>query len=239
MYEIAICDDDTVFSSQFEKILSKTLDAKGVIYRLSLFADIHSLQDSLEDGRKYSLIFLDILFETEKGIRFARFLQKKNYKIDIVFVTSSPDYAVSSYDVASLHYLTKPVDQAKLEVALDRFLNKNTPRSLHFSTSKGILHVKLDDILFFEIYGHKIIIHKTNGTSQTCSGTLKELESLLPALTFVRPHRSYLVNLTHISEIVRYQIRLSSGDSVPVSKNLYQQIQSSFIEYADKNSLSP
>lgn len=89
-----------------------------------------------------------------------------------------------------------------------------------------------------EIFGHEIIIHKTDGVKESCTGTLKELEVLLPAQTFVRPHRSYLVNLDHISEIARYQIRLSSGDTIPISKKLYKQIQNSFIDYADKKCLS-
>lgn len=203
-----------------------------------MFSDISSLQRAIENGQKYLLLFLDILFGTEEGIHFARFLREKKYNTDIIFVTSCTDYAVTSYDVSALHYLVKPVSPEKLDAALNRFLDSHTYSSLCFATTRALLHVRITDILFFEIYGHEIIIHKTDGTKETCTGTLKELGKQLPTQTFVRPHRSYLVNLDYISEITRYQIRLSSGDTVPISKNLYQQIQGSFIDYADKKCIS-
>lgn len=238
MYEIAICDDDIVFSSTFEKLLSQLLDEKKASYRLTHFSDPDSLRQAIEQGKTYNLIFLDILFDSEKGIHFAHFLRNKRYNTDIIFMSTTSDYAVSSYDVSALYYLEKPIDQKKMEAALDRFFEKNTMRSLHFTTSRGILHIQIDDILYFEIYSHRIVIHKADGTKETCTGTLKELENLLPSLTFVRPHRSYLVNFGHISEIIRYQIRLSSGDIIPISKNLYRHVQDNFIKYADKNCLS-
>lgn len=238
MYEIAICDDDAVFSSMFEKLLSKLLEARGIPFHLTLFSETTTLRRAIENGQKYSLLFLDILFEAEDGIDFAKFLREKKCTTDIVFVTTSPDYAISSYDVEALHYLVKPITPEKLHVALDRFLNSHPLHSLHIPTPKGLIHVQITDILFFEIYGHEITIHKTNNTQETCTGTLKELENLLPSQTFVRPHRSYLVNLNYISEIIRYQMRLSSGDVIPISKKLYQCVQSSFIDYADEKCIS-
>lgn len=238
MYKIAVCDDDIHFSSIFEKMLSKTLDKKGIPFQMTLFSDISSLQHAVESGDIYDLLFLDIIFETEKGICFARFLKEINYNADIIFISSNPEYGVESYDVSPLHYLVKPIEQEKLDAALNRFLDRHASRILHFTTSKGLLNISLSDILFFEIYSHEIIIHKTDGTKETCAGTLKKLEALLPPFTFVRPHRSYLVNLDHISYIVRYQIHLSSGTAIPVSKNLYQNVQSQFIDYAEKKCIS-
>lgn len=238
MYEIALCDDDAAFSAQFEETLSGLLNARRIPFCLALFSDIAALRRALENGQKYSLLFLDILFDSEEGIPFAKFLREKNYAMDIVFVTSSPDYAVASYDISALHYLVKPVSCEKLNVALNRFFNKLPQHTLHFTTPLGNLQMRISDISFFEIYGHEIIIHKTDDTRESCIGTLKELESLLPPLTFVRPHRSYLVNLSQIAEITRYQLLLFSGTAIPISKKLYRQVQDSFIDYADKKCLS-
>lgn len=238
MYEIALCDDDTAFSASFKKLLSDTLDSKGISCHLTLFTDIASLRYAMENGQGYDLIFLDILFETEQGIRFAKFLRERKWNTDIIFVTGTSEYAVDGYEVSPLHYLLKPVDPEKLSAALERFLQKNTFPGLCFTTPKGLLHIKISDIVYFEIYGHEITIHRADGAKETCTGTLKDLEELLPPMTFVRPHRSYLVNFDHISEIVRYQMRLSSGDTIPISKNLYLKIQRSFIDYASKKCLS-
>ncbi len=238
IYEIAICDDDKEFLSSFRPMLEAALNARGTAYRLTLFNDPSALMREMEQGKKFDLLFLDIYYDSEKGIRFAKALREKNDQTDIIFMTALTDYAVESYDAAPLHYLLKPIDPEKLDIALSRFLEKNSPQKLHFMTAKGHLCVPVSNIVFIEIYGHEIIIHLANGTKETCIGTLKGLEPLLPEFTFVRPHRSYLVNLGHIEEITRYQIRLSSDDLVPVSKNLYNNILSSFINYANQSSIS-
>ncbi len=238
IYEIAVCDDDKVFLASFRQMLEEALSARSAAYNLAFFNDPSALTEEMDQGRKFDLMFLDIYYDKEKGIRFAKSLREKNDQTDIIFMTALTDYAVESYDAAPLHYLLKPIDPKKLNDALSRFLEKNSPQKLHFMTTRGHLCTPVSDIIFIEIYGHEIVIHLANGSKETCVGTLKGLEPLLPELTFVRPHRSYLVNLEHISEITRYQIRLSTNDLVPVSKNLYNNILSSFINYANQSSIS-
>lgn len=238
MYEIALCGDDITFTATFEKMLYSALAARNLPCHLVSFTDIPSLQNAMEHGYKYNLIFLDILFQKENGIEFARFLREQEDNTDIVFVSTNPEYAITGYDVAPLHYLLKPVKPDKLEAALDRFLSKNTTPGISFTTSRGVFRLLLSEILYFEIYGHNITIHQTNGKKETCTGTLKELEKHLPPMTFVRPHRSYIINLDHVSEITRFRIQLSSGEIIPISKNLFHKIQHQFIDYAAQKSIS-
>ena len=152
-------------------------------------------------------------------------------------MSSTPDFAAASFDVAPLHYLVKPVSEEKLSSALDRFLDKSAPCLFHFATTRRHLQVPLTEIVYFEIFLRDIVIHKANGTKETCVGTLKELESRLPAHTFVRPHRSYLVNLDQISEIARYMIRVSTGETVPVSQKLFAQVQQAIISHANQRTV--
>lgn len=238
MYHIALCDDDASFSSVFQMLLAQILRPKMVSYELTVFSDTDSLIRAVKEGRRFDLIFLDILLKFENGINFARLLRKQKWDTDIIFVTSSSEYALESYDTAPLHYLLKPLEQSKLDQALERFLSKHTAPMICLSKPSGLLRVSVPDILYFEIYGHDIIVHKKDGIQETCTGTLKEVESSLPPMTFVRPHRSYLVGIENISEIIRYRIRLSSGEVLPVSKALYNSVQNTLIEHASmKNSL--
>lgn len=235
MVKIAICDDDSAFAEVFQRQLSAALAARAAEARLAVFSDPGRLLAAVEGGQEYDLLFLDIVFSrSEEGLRLAAALRQRRCPAEIVFISVSPDYAVASYDVEALYYLTKPVEEAKLAAALDRFLTKRRPASLRFISSQGSFTVALADILYFEIYSHRIIIHKVDGENESCVGTLKELEGRLPANTFVRPHRSYLVNLDHIYKITRGQIHLSSGDAIPVSRDLYQSVQKAFIDRAGR-----
>ncbi len=238
MYEIAICDDDAGFAAQLREQLAGAMRDRGVPCALTVYTDTGSLLRDVRQGRQYALLFLDVVFsETEQGLQLASALRQDRYAADVVIMSADPGYALDSFDVQPLHYLVKPVRPEKLDAALDRFLAKNAPRTLRLSTSRGVLCVPLAEILYFEIYAHEIVIHKPGGEKERCVGTLKQLADLLPPRAFVRPHRSYIVNLEHVSEIVRYRIRLDGGDTVPVSKSLYQQVQRAFIEYAGRRVL--
>ncbi len=232
MYSIAICDDDGDFLRSFGERISAALESRNLAFRLSSFRTPSSLLRAAEAGERFDLAFLDVMFGKAEGLRLAEIIRRQKWETDIVFVTNSPEFAVASYDTAPLHYLIKPVTQEKLDAALERFLRRHAPDLIHFSTSRGTLQMRVSDILYFEIYGHEIVIHKTDGGRESCTGTLKELETALPSMRFVRPHRSYLVNLEHVAKIVRYQIFLTGNASVPVSKKLYQKTQDAFIEYA-------
>ena len=235
MYEIAVCDDDAAFAASFQAQLTRTLESMGAEARITVYPEPAGLRDAIESGVRYHLLFLDVLFaETEQGLRLASALRSIGCGADVVFMSTSPDYAAASFDAAPLHYLVKPVAEEKLRTALARFLDKNAPSLFHFDTARRHLQIPLSEITYFEIFLREIVIHKTNGEKMTCAGTLKEIEDHLPPHLFVRPHRSYLVNLDHISEISRYQIRLTTGEAIPVSRKLYAQVQQAIIDHADR-----
>lgn len=234
MYRIALCDDDSAFSAEFEVTVKKALEERDIPYELNLFSDAASLLAAMRQEGAFDLIFLDILLETANGIAFAKLLRKQDWNTDIIFVTSSRDYAIAGYDANPLNYLVKPVDPKKLSETLEAFIKKNRSQYICIQTPNRILHLRTLEILYFEIYSHQIIIHMTDGTKTSFMGTLKNIEEQLPPVTFLRPHRSYLVNMNHIVEITRYRLRLSSGEILPISKALYQKAQYGFIHYASQ-----
>ena len=238
MYDIAVCDDDRVFADTFQQQLTRALETRGITGRITSFSDPDALRQAIEGGAQFDLLFLDVLFDTaQRGISLASALRDAGCRADVVFMSSAPEFAVDSFDAAPLHYLVKPVPEEKLHAALDRFLDKNTPALLRLDTYRGYLQIPLAEVTFFEIFAREIVIHKTDGQKETCVGTLKGLEKRLPAHMFVCPHRSYLVNLAHISEIVRYQIRISTGERIPVSQKLYMRVQQALIDYADRRTV--
>lgn len=234
VYEIAVCDDDAAFTAEFQRLLADVMAERGAAYHLSAFADPEGLQRAMQGGASFSLIFQDILFGVEKGVRFARMLRERDRDVDVVFVTTNPEYAVESFSAFPLSFLLKPVSRDRLADVMDRFLEKRIPRVLRLTTTRGAMRLAVSDVLYFEIYGHTIVIHLRDGSSRSWTGALKELEDMLPPNCFVRSHRSYLVNLEHIAEFERSWIRLSSGDTVPVSRSAYAKVQASLVEYDDR-----
>lgn len=234
MYAFAICDDDVAFAEGFRALLADVMAERGAAFQLSSFTDPADLLGALSGGASFSLIFQDILFGVEKGLRFARMLRERDRNFELVFVTTNPEYAVESFAAFPLSFLIKPVSRGQLAEVIDRFLEKRAPRTLCLATPRGAMRLPVADVVYFEIYGHTIVIHLRDGSSKSWRGTFKELEDMLPPNCFVRTHRSFLVNLEHVVEFERVWIRLSSGDTVPVSKSAHPNVQASLIEYDDR-----
>lgn len=235
IYRIALCDDDAVFTQRFQTLLAEVMDSLAISYELCIHLSADALARALESKQSFRLIFLDIFLGEKNGVAFARRLREEGHQTDLVFITVSRDFAVEGYDVFPLSYLLKPVTRDKLEKVVRRAL-AHAPNRLVFPTKRGLIAAALDDILYAEIYDRTIYLHKTDGSKDTFTGTLSDLENELPPLHFVRCHKSYLVNMAHISRIVRYAITLTGNIKIPIGKNRYNEVQDSFIDFAQQNS---
>ncbi|MEG2001329.1 MAG: LytTR family DNA-binding domain-containing protein [Evtepia sp.] len=236
MYKVAVCDDDDIFNDSFQALVKEFLSIHSISYQLDFFTTIEGFAKAMAYNGPYDLVFLDILLGNDNGLDFARSMRASGQQTDIVLISVHPDYAIAAYEVAPLHYLMKPIQPEQLELALRRSLAKCIPHKLVFQTSNGLLAATPDEILYIEIYDRTIFIHKTDGTRDALTGTISELEKNLPPFRFVRCHRSYLVNMTHIDTLIRYEISLYNGIKIPISKNRYRKVQNAYIEYAQQKS---
>ena len=225
MYEIIICDDDSEFASELSSTLSRSFVERDAACHVTYYPDPAQTLSALERGDRCDLLFQDILFGEEKGIRFAKLLRKRNWDLDLVLVSTSERYAVDGYDVRPLHYLLKPLRQPQLEDVLDLFLERHAPHMLSLSTPQGEVRLPVADALYFEVYNHVVGLHRRDGGESSWRGTLQELERQLPSSRFVRVHRSYLVNLEHIAVLGRDKLKLTSRDMVPMGRSDYAGIQ--------------
>lgn len=237
MYEIAICDDDSAFALKLSSMLEDLLRQREESFHVTLFSDPSLMLAALEQGAEFSLLFQDILFGEEKGIQFARLLWEQKRDIDVVFVTTSVEYAVEGYDAHPLHYLIKPVSTEKLAEVLDYFLRRHTPQTLCLATPHETLCLTVSDILYFETYNHIVTVHLRNGQCRSLRYSLQQLENDLPPDRFVHTQRSYLVNMEHIYELNRRQVRLSSGETVPISRRSYAGVQMGLAAYSALDSI--
>lgn len=232
-FQFVLCDDDPDFISAFTPMLQNLCMEKSMEYELSICQDIPSLAQLLGSDAQIDLIFLDIFVGDGNGMEFARDLRKNEVITDIVFISCSGDYGIEGYDVKPLHYLLKPIVPAKLEISLARFKEKHTPKKVVLHVSTGVISLTVSEVLYLESYGHNISIHTLNGSIIPYYGSLKELELLLRIHSFVRTHKSYLINLAHVTGIDSRKIYLSNGQHFPITRAKYKEFQANLVEYAD------
>ncbi|WP_368456092.1 LytTR family DNA-binding domain-containing protein [Microbulbifer sp. TYP-18] len=123
---------------------------------------------------------------------------------------------------------------AKLEYKLAQNSQSDTPARLEVSSAGKTLWVSVSDILYCKAAGDYVELHLVEQGEKLYSGSLKQLETELPD-TFIRVHRSFLVNLEQVVTLSRktasesggYHLQLTDGQAIPVSRRLMPAVRSS------------
>lgn len=232
---IAVCDDDANDRQEIVQLLYQYLDQEQQYAKIVEFTSGEEFLDS--DVSAYGLVILDIFMNEINGMETARRLVVEHPGMQIIFCSSSSEYAVDAYDVSALHYLLKPVKKEKLFSVLDFFFRAHTSlRTLQVKTGRIEESVYLTDILWIESSGHKCIIHTKNGELVTRM-TLAQLAEQLSQEEFVKPIRHALVALSAVTAIPTEVLTLSDGTEVPISREMRQAMKKAFTDYRMKQML--
>lgn len=230
MYQIGICDDEPVFIQHVVKEIEEILRSHGIPHKIHTFGSLPHL-DSYLQCASLDLLFLDVLFNEENGMDFARQLRKDGNEIPVVFLTCSTDFILDGYTVEASGYLVKPVPSDKLEETLLRTYRKYKKNMVILQSSSQTLSLKLDEVLYLEIENKKLSVHMTDGTVLKVQIPLNILLKKLPSEQFVQCHRSYVVSLPTICSISRYVIELKNHEKIPISKKNYRNVQNALLSW--------
>lgn len=191
----------------------------------------------LYDQYEPELIFLDIHMPSLSGIDAAKQLRSKakknNRKLYLIFITAYDEYAIEAFNLEAVDYLLKPYDFERFKEAISRvYKHLKQPLPQRPISSKLLIEdgektiVLTPGSIFFAVRSERFVeIHTEKGSIQT-KMTLQDLEEKLTHSPFFRSHRSYLVNLDYIAEIVpwfngAYNLILKNKEKtqIPVSRS--------------------
>ena len=93
-------------------------------------------------------------------------------------------------------------------------------------TRRQLLHIRHEEILYFESRGKSVYPHTLSGAAESFPARLDVVAARLAPYRYVRCHQSYLANLRHVRQLnkVTHQLTLSSGATIPISKQYYAQV---------------
>lgn len=217
---VAICDDEKIFFEQMESLLNQIEGISCV----DKYDDIDKLHENLEE-ETYDIIFMDISWKGKEdtGVQFAASINDKNPNIQIVFMTAYNDKFAESIFMEKVNlcgYLIKPIKMQNLQFLMEKArknIMRNQGEKILIKQKGNARSVLFSDILYLESQGHQLYIH-TKTEKILLYKKLDEYEEQMNT-TFVRVHKSYLVNMNCIKRIERTQLMLNNGAVLPISKN--------------------
>lgn len=231
MIRFAICDDEPLMVREIAGCLTGYLEEKQITdCSVSSFSNGRAL---LESGGGFDVIFLDIQMEQPDGMETARLLRRRGERGLLVFVTVLRDCVFNAFEVEAYDYLIKPLEEARFRRTMDRALKRleqRTAKSLLVQRGTGCEVIPLAGIVYCEVLGRKIYIHKQDGTTIDYYGRLEELERRMDG-RFFKCHRSYLVNLDYVRGCRAGQVMLPGAAVIPVSRLRERELTQALLRY--------
>jgi len=231
MIKIAICDDEPMMAQELASHLAEYMKEKSITaYDLSSFPDGRALLES--DGR-FDVIFLDVQMEQPDGMETAKRLRRRGDHSLLVFVTVLQECVFDAFDVEACGYLLKPLDRVRFHRTMDRVLRTLKQRvgaDIVIPRGTGCEVVLLSDIVYCEVLGRKIYLHKSDGTVSDYYDKLEDLERRVDG-RFFKCHRSFLVNLDYVRGCQDGQVLLFQGERIPASRLRERELTQALLRY--------
>lgn len=241
MIHIAICDDSKQERQILAALFKRYQELHATPLQIHIFQNGFSLLDAIDQGKRFDITILDILMPGENGIEIARNIRASGTDTEIIFLTSSPEYAVDSYEVKAQNYLLKPVTEEKFFASIDSILaeldEKDTASFIIYTTEKQYSRIRVSSLVYGEVTHRTITLHLADQTMISAVMTFTEFQDILKAYPdFIYPHRSYAVNMNYIQYVTKSDIILADGQKIPLSRNNYTKISEQFLNFAYTNS---
>jgi two-component system LytT family response regulator len=227
---IIIVDDEPLARAELREILTADLGQEVV----AECGDAREARQAIA-AREPDAVFLDIEMPRQSGLQLAAELDAEGH-LPVVFVTAHAKYACDAFDVSPIDYVLKPADPSRCRRAvrrIERLLQARRrapgepPGAPYldrvFVKDQGrLVHLPMREIEALEAMGNYVKIHARSRTF-VVRASLTSIEARLNPAIFLRAHRSHIVNLTKVNELVLarhgdFTVILQSGHSLPLSR---------------------
>lgn len=228
---IAICDDCPEFLNHTKRIIDRW-DRQRPGRTVDIFEDGDALIQA-HAAKPFDIILLDVVMPLLNGIEAARELRQFDRTVKIIFLTSSPDFAVDSYSVKASNYLMKPLDAEKLYSSLDELAEeiREAARSITVKSANAIHRVEIERIEHIEAQNKHVLFSLSDGRTILSTEPLYTYESkLLLTDGFFKCSRSYIVNLHRIETYSLKEVTMRSGCRIPISRSCHKDFEAAYFE---------
>lgn len=235
MIKVAFCDDDMSVLGELKGLLDRYCVKRNQEITYDAFYSSLELLTEIEKGVRYDILFLDVILPNENGINIAKEVRQYDSVVKIIFLTSSSEFAVQSYTVGAFFYQMKPIWEENFFRLMDSAISecrKEQQNSLILRCKSGLTRIDLGRLEYCEVLGRTLLFHMENGRILKSTGSMDKLYGqLLQYENFVRPHRSFLINMEYIRNISNKTITMENLAEIPIPHGKCSDIKNMYLEY--------
>lgn len=230
-----ICDDEKSELERMQKIVSDYAgEHPDLCLAVQCFSNPFDMLDEMDRSGAPDIALLDICMPGVLGTEVAREIQSRSEDAtDIIFLTTSTEFAVEAFALHVNDYLTKPYTTERLIDTLDRVVEKRRCR-LYIPVSCGneIHRIDLYSVAYAEVRNHSLEIHLKSGNCLKTRMTMAELKGLFQgAGGFAAVGASYIVNLRCVQRVLPAALEMTGGETIPVPRRLRSEVKQQYFDF--------
>lgn len=238
MIRIAICDDNSIQLDLLEEILDEYIENRKIDATIEKFGDSVKLAEHVKNNGFYDIYFLDMIMPNMNGLELATTLRMLKDPGKIIFLTSTVEYAVVSYDVKAFYYMLKPADMHKIYHVLDEAISEfENDDAIVLKREGSDIKILLKDLMYIDLVNRATCYHLRDGrmiTDKIIRGAFKdEVSKIASDDDFKYCGISLLLNTKYIDAIDSDTILLKDGSLLYPSKSGISQLREDMKRGAD------
>ena len=233
-----LCDDEEKQLNHSAAMLNTHLSSRPDLSgQVETFRNGSVLLARAEKAGGFDLYVLDILMPELSGIDTGRRLRALGDGGEIIYLTSSNDFAADSYDIRAFFYLLKPVEESKLFRVLDEAVEKLARRrnsSIVVTTADGPRRIPLERLLYVERVGRCARYFCTDGIVDSLTIRTSFRATAAPLLAdrrFCLCGASFVLNYQHVTGVKGQQALLDNGQIIPLPRTAATEFKRAWGRY--------
>ncbi|MEG0077415.1 MAG: LytTR family transcriptional regulator DNA-binding domain-containing protein [Anaerorhabdus sp.] len=227
---ILICDDDVEF---IPVLKDKIIESFSSDFKIYLYTYSKS-REVLHNMVKYDFAFLDIDMPIISGFDLSSFVSNFNYDAKIVFVSSKNELVYESFRFKAYDFIRKD-NLAEFSIKSKLWIKDIIPKKYEYRYLGRVIGIDLKSIILVYKNVNEIYIVTPNETFRERM-KISEMFNVLNRIErcFIKPHRSIIINLYHVIDIVKSEIYLSNGERILIPRPNRKQIKTEIMEFKSR-----
>jgi len=205
--------------------------------QLTVWDRLNEMKEEVSRDCHYKILFLSLEKESLDIIEYSRRIQELHTEVKVIFVTELNEYVFEAFRATPTYLLKRPLDMEHVRHAVEKAhheLNLSKEKAFTVINKQGIFTIPYRDIYYVESDKRKLNIYGENGLVKSINLKISDFLQYEHGIYFLQCHKSYAVNLMHISQLEKYEIVLKNGMKLPISQSRYMETRSEYMNYLDE-----
>ncbi len=229
---IGILEYDKKIAYQLEEIVREQCPHGHV----KVWTESRTLKEDIKDRSIYKILILSLERNSKDIIEYAIRLQDLYPDIKLIYTTELDPVIFEVYRSCPTYVLAKPLQQEHVRASLKRAVQElSLSRDKNFTiiNKQGIFTVPYKKIYYVESDKRKLNIYGEEGLIKSINLKISDFLKFEHGRYFLQCHKSYAVNLMHVSQMEKYEIVMENGTELPVSQSRYTETKSGYVSFLE------